>query len=224
MCVHFILHFKNITSLFQFSLRVFPFITFFFQTPLIIEGLDLVESASKWDLEYLQENMGDDKKNVLISKTCKFMYHNESRHVKDHPNFKLPTQQVEMTIEEFAHKLNAWKPGDDRLYYQQMLTDRVGPNIFQDFNHFRWDWLHEKQKKHNWGALTSNLLLIGQPGNITPVHYDEQQNFFAQVHGYKRVLLFQPKFFQCLYPYPFHHPCDRQSQVSSHPNNISLLT
>lgn len=173
-------------------------------------------SASKWNLDYLIENMGDDEKNVMISENCKFMYHNEKRHVNDHPDFKLPTRLTEMTVTDFADRIRSWKPGMDRLYYQQMLTDTVGPMIFKDFNAFRWDWLQDKQSKHNWGSLTSNLLLIGQPGNITPVHYDEQQNFFAQVHGYKRVLLFQPKFFQCLYPFPFHHPCDRQSQVSGH--------
>lgn len=48
---------------------------------------------------------------------------------------------------------------------------------------------------------------------MTPAHYDEQQNFFAQIKGYKRCILFPPDQFECLYPYPVHHPCDRQSQV-----------
>jgi len=48
---------------------------------------------------------------------------------------------------------------------------------------------------------------------VTPAHYDEQQNFFAQIKGYKRCILFPPDQFECLYPYPVHHPCDRQSQV-----------
>ena len=50
-------------------------------------------------------------------------------------------------------------------------------------------------------------------GNVTPAHYDEQQNFFAQIKGYKRCILFPPDQFECLYPFPVHHPCDRQSQV-----------
>lgn len=52
-------------------------------------------------------------------------------------------------------------------------------------------------------------------GNVTPAHYDEQQNFFAQIKGHKRCILFPPDQFECLYPYPVHHPCDRQSQVSA---------
>ena len=50
-------------------------------------------------------------------------------------------------------------------------------------------------------------------GNITPAHYDEQENFFAQIQGYKRFILFHPDQFENLYPYPVHHPHDRQSQV-----------
>ena len=51
-------------------------------------------------------------------------------------------------------------------------------------------------------------------GNVTPVHYDEQENLFAQVEGLKRVILFPPEQFECMYPFPVHHPCDRQSQAS----------
>lgn len=50
-------------------------------------------------------------------------------------------------------------------------------------------------------------------GNQTPCHYDEQENFFAQVQGFKRCILFPPSEFDCLYPYPVHHPHDRQSMV-----------
>jgi len=50
-------------------------------------------------------------------------------------------------------------------------------------------------------------------GDVTPCHYDEQENFYAQIGGYKRVILFPPEQFECLYPHPVHHPHDRQTQV-----------
>ncbi|CAN7989665.1 unnamed protein product [Ixodes pacificus] len=50
-------------------------------------------------------------------------------------------------------------------------------------------------------------------GNVTPAHYDEQQNFFAHLRGHKRFLLFSPDQYGCLYPHPVWHPHDRQSQV-----------
>lgn len=82
-----------------------------------------------------------------------------------------------------------------------------------DFVNFNWSWASKQQKQNRWGPLTSNLLLIGMEGNVTPVHYDEQENFFAQIYGYKRFLLFHPDQFENLYPYPVYHPHDRQSQV-----------
>lgn len=72
-----------------------------------------------------------------------------------------------------------------------------------------------------WYAVWACLFVIAfcrswslSTGNVTPAHYDEQQNFFAQIKGHKRCILFPPDQFECLYPYPVHHPCDRQSQVS----------
>ena len=66
-----------------------------------------------------------------------------------------------------------------------------------------------KDRSHHFGGLHTLIA-----GNVTPAHYDEQQNFFAQIKGHKRCILFPPNQFECLYPYPVHHPCDRQSQVS----------
>lgn len=100
-----------------------------------------------------------------------------------------------------------------RLYLQQGLNNTVGPAIVQDFLDFDWSFCNSKQTKHNWGPLTSNLLLISMEGNVTPCHYDEQQNLFAQLQGYKRCILFPPEQFECLYPHPVHHPHDRQSMV-----------
>lgn len=100
-----------------------------------------------------------------------------------------------------------------RLYLQQGLNNTVGHAIMQDFVKFDWEYCIGKQTKHNWGPLTSNLLLIGMEGNVTPCHYDEQQNLFAQLQGYKRCILFPPDQFECLYPHPVYHPHDRQSMV-----------
>jgi hypothetical protein len=48
---------------------------------------------------------------------------------------------------------------------------------------------------------------------VTPPHYDEQQNLFAQVWGRKTFLLVHPRHFRSMYPYPVGHAADRQSQV-----------
>lgn len=170
----------------------------------------------KWNLEYLGKNIGDGDNAVFLSENGKFMYFDEKRCKNAYSDFKTPTEKVMMTFDQFSSMLKSWKRGDKLLYYQQMLTGSVSNAVVLDYLAFNWKWLASQQQSNQWGPLTSNLLLISQPGNITPAHYDEQENFFAQVKGYKRCILFPPSQFMCLYPFPFHHPCDRQSQVGGH--------
>ncbi|KAL3284043.1 hypothetical protein HHI36_018213 [Cryptolaemus montrouzieri] len=186
--------------------------------PVIIEGSNLVKSATdKWNLEYIERHMGVTTNTVYLSRNHKFKYFDDKK-IQSRTNprgveFSPPMRKVEMKVEEFMKKLREWKRGDERLYMQQSLTAAVGPNIVQDFVGFNWKWINAKQKTHCWGKLTSNLLYVSMEGNVTPCHYDEQENFFAQVYGYKRCILFSPDQFQCMYPYPVHHPHDRQSMV-----------
>uniref|UniRef100_UPI00398E3475 hypoxia-inducible factor 1-alpha inhibitor isoform X4 n=1 Tax=Pristiophorus japonicus TaxID=55135 RepID=UPI00398E3475 len=182
------------------------------EEPVVLTDTNLVYPALKWDLDYLQENIGDGDFSIYVAKTHTFLYYDEKKMV-NFKNFKPKSRREEMKFSEFVETLGKIEQGDDRYYLQQTLNDTVGKKIVMDFLGFNWNWINKQQTKRNWGQLTSNLLLVGMEGNVTPAHYDEQQNFFAQIKGYKRCILFPPDQFDCLYPYPVHHPCDRQSQV-----------
>jgi len=54
---------------------------------------------------------------------------------------------------------------------------------------------------------------IGQGGVIAHTHLDSYDNFFVQLHGKKRFLLFNPAQATNLHPYPFLHPSHAQAQV-----------
>lgn len=98
------------------------------------------------------------------------------------PSFREPMKKREWTFSKFMDELKGHiDRKDEYIYYQDTLTDAVGTSIKHDFVHFNWRWLNEHKKRYNWGQLTTNLLLISQPGNITPCHYDEQHNYFCQV-------------------------------------------
>jgi hypoxia-inducible factor 1-alpha inhibitor (HIF hydroxylase) len=183
------------------------------EEPVVLTDTNLVSSALHWDLPYLEQHMGPAKHTVYVSKTRKFMYFDD-RKLANHSNFREPMKKREWTFSKFVDEYRAHEGRtDEYIYYQDALTDSVGSNIKRDFIHFNWSWVNERKKRYNWGQLTSNLLLISQPGNVTPCHYDEQHNFFCQVRGLKRCLLFAPDQFKNLYPFPVAHPCDRQSQV-----------
>ncbi|KAK8719971.1 hypothetical protein OTU49_013655, partial [Cherax quadricarinatus] len=183
------------------------------EKPVVLTDTKLCETALKWDLDYLEENLGTELYMVFLSKNHKFKYYDEAKIKPCKISFIPPIRRVDMTFSEFVKKLREWKPGDERAYLQQGLNNTVGQGIVMDFLQFNWQWLNVQQKRHNWGPLTSNLLLVGMEGNVTPVHYDEQQNFFCQLVGYKRCILFAPEHYEHLYPYPVYHPHDRQSQV-----------
>jgi hypothetical protein len=55
---------------------------------------------------------------------------------------------------------------------------------------------------------------IGAAGSTTHTHYDISENFYAQIYGVKRFVLFPPEETENLYLYPFLHPGAQQSQVS----------
>nr|AKC54668.1 hypoxia-inducible factor 1-alpha inhibitor [Macrobrachium nipponense] len=183
------------------------------EKPVVLTDTKLCESALKWDLDYLANNMGNERYMVFVSQNNRFKYYDEAKMKQYRINFNPPTRRVDMTFTEFVKKLREWKPGDERVYLQQGLNNTFGRGIVLDFLQFNWQWLNVQQKKHNWGPLTSNLLLVGMESNITPVHYDEQQNFFCQLIGKKRCILFAPEHYERLYPHPVYHPHDRQSQV-----------
>ncbi|CAG9854482.1 unnamed protein product [Phyllotreta striolata] len=186
--------------------------------PVLITGSNLVKSAvDKWTLDYLEKNLDKSNHTVFVSRNHKFKYFDEKKiYSKTSPKgveFSPPTKRVEMKVADFAKKLNEWKRGDERLYLQESLNSSMGSTIVEDFLKFNWQFVTEKKNKYHWGELTSNVLFVAMEGNVTPCHYDEQQNLFAQIAGYKRCILFAPDQFECLYPHPVYHPHDRQSMI-----------
>ena len=105
------------------------------------------------------------------------------------------------------------KAGTKYHYLQQMLTTEMGEQILQDFKEVDWAKIYHWKHLLDFGELTTNLLLVGKEGLVTPAHYDEQHNFFSQLQGRKQVILYSPGDWDKLYPFPVHHACDRQSQV-----------
>ncbi|CAL8073849.1 unnamed protein product [Orchesella dallaii] len=210
------------------------------QVPVILRGADLVSSAMKWDLDYLSTHIGGGRFAVFIrnaaadrsavaqlqsssnqSQSCQpeplhiFKYFDEKKlaALQEKSTFQSTMVRIEMTFQEFLKRFQGDR-SQERVYLQQPLNNTVGPQIASDFIQFNWSWAAEHKKEFNWGPLTSNLLLIGQKGNITPCHFDEQQNLFCPLRGRKKIILFNPDNFPYLYPYPVHHPNDRQSQVN----------
>lgn len=100
---------------------------------------------------------------VIISDDHKFMYYDEKK-LEAYPDLVPSTKRLQMTMTDFATRIRSAKENDERIYLQQPLDSTVGARVFEDFARFNWTWIKEKQKKNNWGPLTSNLLMISMEG------------------------------------------------------------
>mmetsp|Transcript_22324 Transcript_22324/g.75146 ORF Transcript_22324/g.75146 Transcript_22324/m.75146 type:complete len:446 (-) Transcript_22324:374-1711(-) len=179
--------------------------------PFIIAGSSLCGPAvGRWDLAFLGESFGDEVKCVVYeSHDRAFRYWDPEKNVANYEfREEEHTRRLEMTMREFREAMEA---GERCLYLQSPLVEGIGEKVVADFVLFDWEWVRGLPQSVGWRDLSSNLLLVGQKGNVTPAHYDEQQNLLAQLVGRKRVLLFPPEAWRQLYPYPRCHPHDRQT-------------
>jgi hypoxia-inducible factor 1-alpha inhibitor (HIF hydroxylase) len=200
-------------------------------------------SVSRWTLEYLREHVGDAVTFDVYASAGNFLYSNEEKNAGGYDfesNVRKYTSTFGNFVDEIKRRSRAQISGNsstvddgsdstnvficsanqdndgepaEKIYLQNMLFEGLGEAIVRDFQEWKWGWAHKWQKALGFGPLSTNMLLVGQRGVITPTHYDEQQNFFAQIAGRKVVTLYSPADFRCLYPYPVGHPADRQSQV-----------
>lgn len=90
-----------------------------FQQPVVITDSNIVKPAQeKWNLDYLEKNLGDSGHTVFVSSDHKFKYYDEKK-ILSMSNLKgiefvPPTKKVEMKIGDFMKKLREWKKGDQR--------------------------------------------------------------------------------------------------------------
>jgi hypoxia-inducible factor 1-alpha inhibitor (HIF hydroxylase) len=77
-----------------------------------------VASAERWDLDYLEQNMGNGDFSVFLSRNHKFKYFDDKKiaHASGDPrlDFIPPTRRVDMKLPDFARKLRQWRRGEER--------------------------------------------------------------------------------------------------------------
>jgi len=208
--------------------------------PVIIEGSRLLGTTSDlWTFDYLEHHLKDvDSFFVLCAPAGskgRFAYYDAN--AKKNPcghTVVQSNERVEMRFHEFhckarsAQKLHQAGKPTSMFYLQNVLLHReehvpgapqpvggfgsnCGKEVMKDIKAFRWKWLKQMM---NGLEVQICQFFCGMQGGFSPCHYDPQDNLFAQVCGWKRVLLFHPRHFASLYPWPVHHPQDRQSRVN----------
>lgn len=181
---------------------------------VLTNGCPLVSKATDWSFTHLATViLPEFPCDVYASQTRRFMYWDNAKNSSGY-TFTAPTRKETMSFSQFLEVVNN-KESVENYYLQSGVVAEMGPAMLHEYTtKFSLENALLYKLIGDWDGFTSNLLLCGQEGVITPLHYDEQQNMFGQLWGRKRVRLFQPEAFSGLYPFPLGHPCDRQSQVT----------
>lgn len=75
-------------------------------------------SAERWDLDYLEQNMGNGDFSVFLSRNHKFKYFDDKKLASTSGDSRLdftpPIRRVDMKLTEFARRLRQWRRGEER--------------------------------------------------------------------------------------------------------------
>jgi hypoxia-inducible factor 1-alpha inhibitor (HIF hydroxylase) len=75
-----------------------------------------VASAERWDLDYLEQNLGNGDFSVFLSRNHKFKYFDDKKISPSDSrlDFTPPTRRVDMKLPDFIRKLRQWRRGEER--------------------------------------------------------------------------------------------------------------
>ena len=75
------------------------------QEPVVLTDTNLVYPALKWDIAYLQENIGNGDFSVYTAEKHKFLYYDEKK-MSNYENFVPKSTRLEMKFSEFVDKMH----------------------------------------------------------------------------------------------------------------------
>jgi hypothetical protein len=156
---------------------------------IIIDALNNWEAMHLWSPEYLASVLKEKHTIVAVSKEDRFN-HNPS---EDDGNI-LQFQTETMDFISAVSKIVRSNSTSERYYIMQKSIPDEFPELLRDIKTPKWIESSES---------TVNLW-FGTANNVSQLHYDHDNNFFAQVYGRKHMTLFDPVQTERLYPYPVH--------------------
>jgi Cupin-like domain len=154
---------------------------------IIIDALNNWEAIRLWSPQYLASVLKEKQTIIAISKEDRFN-HNPSENYGDVLQYQTETMDFISAVLKIVRSNST----SERYYIMQKSIPDELPELLQDIKTPKWI---ESSKS------TVNLW-FGTANNVSPLHYDNANNFFAQVYGRKHMTLFDPVQTEWLYPYP----------------------
>ena len=191
------------------------------RTPVVLKGSPVTQWAalSRWSPEHISAHGPDVLRLVWHSAGPCLVYASESGDLgggrrmagcdEGGGSALAPEPRAMRPAELFAAAARGIEPGV--LYWQDELA-RLGPQLAAEVEAAPLG-LGEVE-----GGEVAQLAWIGTRGATTQAHYDMEHNFFAQLYGTKRFVLWPPRSHTALQLHPTRHSRHRQSQLDDLPD------
>ena len=191
------------------------------RTPVVLKGSPVTQWAalSRWSPEHISAHGPDVLRLVWHSAGPCLVYASESGDLgggrrmagcdEGGESALVPEPRAMRPAELFAAAARGIEPGV--LYWQDELA-RLGPQLTAEVEAAPLG-LGEVE-----GGEVAQLAWIGTRGATTQAHYDMEHNFFAQLYGTKRFVLWPPRSHTALQLHPTRHSRHRQSQLDDLPD------
>jgi lysine-specific demethylase 8 len=164
--------------------------------PVVISGaMEGWPARERWTNDYLKEKVG--------ARTMRPFKARAGR------NYEL-TKQTRgksplMKLDEYIDLLACGAIADGELYAAKVPIKTDLPEIWPDIRFPPFVDEGKYRRVNFW---------LGPGNNTTPLHYDSENNFLAQLRGRKQVILCPPREIARLYPVPVGHVRNYASQVN----------
>jgi Cupin-like domain len=167
------------------------------QRPVIISGaMEGWPARERWTNDYLTEKVG-------------------ARTVHPWKPNQTPCDMPAMKLAEYIELLAGAAISDGRLYAALMPIRTALPELWPDVR-FPPFIDEDKYRQVNFW--------FGPGNNFTPLHYDAEDNFLAQIRGRKHVILCPPREIARLYPFPFSYAANPYSPAANHMSQVNVLS
>lgn len=153
------------------------------QLPVVLTGMtDDWPAIQKWTTNYLKATGGSQR--VVLSQAQNGIHFDADAAVQN------PFEP----LADYMTMIESGEADRQQLYAGNIAVHRQIPELWNDIRFPTYS-----------DSRIPPSLWIGPGGNVVPLHYDSDHNFFSQIRGKKTVLLFAPEEIKNLYPFPFRH-------------------
>ncbi|HJP93829.1 MAG TPA: cupin-like domain-containing protein [Pyrinomonadaceae bacterium] len=167
---------------------------------IITDALSDWDAIGKWSPDYLASALKSKQVTVAISSEAQFNYDPNRGAGEEAARYRYAQMDFVKAVSAICRD----ESGHEHYYLMQRSVPDEFPELLPDIKTPAW-LAYQRPAINLW---------FGSTENVTPLHYDHTNNFFAQVYGRKRLTLFDPMQTDLLYPYPLESSASHVSFIN----------